>query len=362
MKRIVTIVGARPQFVKAAALSRAFLSIYPKEVEEIIIHTGQHYDDNMSRVFFEELAIPEPNLNLSVGGGSHGEMTGRMLGKLEKSLVEIQPEMILVYGDTNSTLAGALAASKLHIPIAHIEAGLRSYNRNMPEEINRVLTDHVSDLLFCPTVSSLNNLRKEGVVNGVHHVGDVMFDVALHYKEAKQAAGDILAKLDLEDKSFVLVTCHREENVSRVEKLEEILQGLNAIANELRVIFPMHPRTKKAVKEAGLEKLLKNLTVLQPASFLEMLRLQSGAALILTDSGGVQKEAFFYKVPCVTMREETEWVETINNGWNRLVGADRKKIEATVLEVLRVKMLPCKDQPFGDGKAAEKIAEKVLDF
>lgn len=357
-KKIVTIVGARPQFIKAAAVSREVLK-HPDQLEEVMVHTGQHYDPNMSQVFFDELEIPAPRYNLEVSGGSHGAMTGRMLEGIERILLDEKPDWVLIYGDTNSTLAGALAAAKLHIPVAHVEAGLRSFNMRMPEEINRILADRVSSLLLCPTEAAVQHLRSEGVTAGVHNVGDVMYDVALYYCDRARATSKILQALSLQEKNFALVTCHRAENTDDPVRLEGIVSALAQIASDMPVVLPLHPRTRKLLQQFGLERHLAALTVVEPLPFLDMVALEQAARVILTDSGGVQKEAFFYRVPCITMREETEWVETVELGWNHLVGADRARIlEAyAALEDGRAEV---SGQPYGDGRAAARILALLM--
>ena len=357
-RKIVTIVGARPQFIKAAAVSREILK-HPGAIEEVMIHTGQHYDPNMSQVFFDELEIPAPKYNLEVSGGSHGVMTGRMLEGIEKILLEEKPDWVLIYGDTNSTLAGALAASKLHIPVAHVEAGLRSFNMRMPEEINRILSDRVSTLLLCPTDAAVDNLAREGVVQGVRNVGDVMYDVAKYYRERARNESEILQVLGLEEKGFVLTTCHRAENTDSQERLTEILSALSTIAESLPVVLPLHPRTRKLVVDYGLEGFLENLTVVEPLPFLDMVALEQAAKVILTDSGGVQKEAFFYEVPCITMRDETEWVETIELGWNRLVGASRVRILEAYAQSIEPRRA-VQGSPYGTGAASQVILEELM--
>ncbi len=357
-RKIVTIVGARPQFIKAAAVSREILK-HPGEIEEVMIHTGQHYDPNMSQVFFDELEIPAPKYNLEVSGGSHGAMTGRMLEGIEKILLEEKPDWVLIYGDTNSTLAGALAASKLHIPVAHIEAGLRSFNMRMPEEINRILSDRVSTLLLCPTDAAVENLAREGVVDGVRNVGDVMYDVAVYYRERARNESRVLQALGLEEKGFVLTTCHRAENTDSQERLTEILSALSTIAESLPVVLPLHPRTRKLVADYGLEGCLQNLTVVEPLPFLDMVALEQAAKVVLTDSGGVQKEAFFYQVPCITMRDETEWVETVELGWNQLVGASCEKI-MTAFNGIANGCADDQSAPYGSGFASRIILEELL--
>lgn len=351
--KIVTVVGARPQFIKAAAVSRVIGAQYAGTIDEVLVHTGQHYDENMSKVFFEELDIPEPKYNLEISGGTHGAMTGRMLEAVEKVLLQERPDWLLVYGDTNSTLAGALAAAKLHIPVAHVEAGLRSFNTRMPEEVNRILADRVSTLLFCPTVSAVENLGTEGVTRGVHNVGDVMYDVALFYRDRARQHSTFLQRLGLEPGGFALATCHRAENTDDPRRLESILTALAEIGGQVPVILPLHPRTHKLVRDHGLSHLLSGLRVTEPLPFLDMVALEQAAQVILTDSGGVQKEAFFYRVPCITLRDETEWVETIRLGWNCLAGAGKEEILAAYWGLQAPAGVPA--QPYGSGDAAKKI-------
>ncbi|MDH4380557.1 MAG: UDP-N-acetylglucosamine 2-epimerase (non-hydrolyzing), partial [Gammaproteobacteria bacterium] len=311
---IITIVGARPQFIKAAALSRALRA--DAELSEELLHTGQHFDDNMSAVFFRELSIPAPRFNLSINGGPHGQMTGRMLEAIETVLLNTKPDLVLVYGDTNSTLAGALAAAKLHIPVAHVEAGLRSFNRRMPEEVNRVLVDHLSALLFCPTFDAVTNLAHEGITAGVHHTGDVMFDATLHARSAALMQSQVLERLQLTPGSYVLCTIHRSENTDDEQRLRALLAHVKQVAGEKRVVLPLHPRTGQVFARLGIDT--DGLQIVEPLGYFDMHRLLSGAAQVLSDSGGVQKEAYFHRVPCVTLRDETEWTETLAAGWNRL--------------------------------------------
>lgn len=355
--KVITIVGARPQFIKAAAISREILKC-PDAVEEVIVHTGQHYDPNMSEVFFEELGIPAPKYNLEVSGGGHGSMTGRMLEGIEQILMNEQPDWVLIYGDTNSTLAGALAAVKLHIPVAHVEAGLRSFNMRMPEEINRILSDRVSSLLLCPTAIAVENLASEGITRNVHNVGDVMYDVALFYRDRAKQESRILEILGLEKGRFALATCHRAENTDAPARLEGIMSALASIAQDVPVVLPLHPRTRKLLQNHKLEHYLESLLVVEPLPFLDMVALEQAAKVIFTDSGGVQKEAFFYEVPCITMRDETEWVETVELGWNQLVGACPKAILAAYAqsgEGARVRAAP-----YGQGNASARILAQLL--
>jgi UDP-GlcNAc3NAcA epimerase len=370
--KIATIVGARPQFIKAAAVSRAIAthnvgqtsrSVPPasadRPIEDVIIHTGQHYDANMSQVFFEELAIPEPRYNLGIGSLSHAVQTGRMLQAIEPLLVNEKPDWVLVYGDTNSTLAGALAARKLNLNVAHVEAGLRSFNRRMPEEINRVLADRISDLLFCPTDAAVENLQREGVTRGVEQVGDVMFDASLFSRERARRSSRILETMRLAPRSFVLATVHRAENTDDPARLGGICDGLARVAGRWRVVLALHPRTRRFLAEHGMNARLGNVEVIDPVPYLDMIRLEESARAICTDSGGVQKEAFFYRVPCVTLRDETEWVETVAAGWNTLVSADAAAILRAVEAADRT---PPKSNAlfYGDGNAAGRIVEILL--
>lgn len=362
MIRVATIVGARPQFIKAAAVSRAFRRYYGGQIEEVLVHTGQHYDENMSKVFFDELDIPHPAYNLEISGGNHGCMTGRMLEAIENVFLRERPDVVLVYGDTNSTLAGALAAAKLHIPVAHVEAGLRSFNMHMPEEINRILADRVSAMLFCPTETAVTNLQSEGITKGVHNLGDVMYDVALFYREKARSQSKCLQQLNLSEGGFALATCHRAENTDNLERLSGIVSALSNIAENIPVVFPLHPRTRKLLSDFGLIERLGNVKVTTPLPFLDMIALEQAALVILTDSGGVQKEAFFYGVPCITLRDETEWVETIQLGANRLVGAATVEILTAFNHVVNKGRVAVQNTPYGDGNAAEKIVSLVAEF
>lgn len=319
--KITTVVGARPQFIKAAVVSRALRKQY--NIEEKIIHTGQHYDKTMSAVFFDELDIPKPHYNLGIGGGSHGQNTGRMIEKIESVLLKDVPDHLLVYGDTDSTLAGALAAAKLNIPVIHVEAGLRSYNRQMPEEINRVLTDHIAKLLLAPTEIAVNNLASEGISGeGVHLVGDVMFDAALFYTGVAVTKSKILSKLAIQPQNYILATIHRQENTDDRKRLAAIVQGL--AGSDLPIILPLHPRTAACLSKFDL-LLPSTVLAIEPVGYLDMVMLEKHASLIVTDSGGIQKEAFFHKIPCVTLRNETEWVELTKSGWNSVVKPDNHK-------------------------------------
>ena len=333
-------VGARPQFIKAAPVSRALTSI--PGMEEILVHTGQHRDPELSEIFFEELELQQPLYDLGVSGGSHGQMTGRMLPLLEDVIRDTKPDVVLVYGDTNSTLAGALAAAKLQVPIAHVEAGLRSFNRSMPEEINRVIVDHMSSLLFCPTSAAVGNLRAEGISSGVYHTGDVMYDSALLAREHAAARSKILSTLGLTPESYALATVHRASNTDDPVQLAKVMAYLESWAQREPVCFPVHPRTRQALIAASLT--VNSLIMLPPLGYLDMAQLTANASAVLTDSGGLQKEAYFYRVPCVTLRTETEWSETVDAGWNRLWTTDRYA-------------LPRRDIPdYGTGTAAQTIA------
>lgn len=313
--RIITVVGARPQFIKAFALSRTLRQ--SGDLEEILVHTGQHFNWNMSDVFFVELGIQRPKYNLNIHGGGHGAMTGQMLCALEEILLRENPAAILVYGDTNSTLAGALAGAKLSVPVVHIEAGLRSYNRKMPEEVNRIAVDHLSTLLFCPTQRAADNLAREGIATGVHIVGDLMFDTARLTASLAQHS-EILSRLCLEKKAYGIATFHRQENLENPATLNAIASYLREYSESVPLLMPLHPRTKSALEKAGIALATERLRLIEPLGYLDMFRLISSAAVILTDSGGVQREAYFHRVPCITLRDETEWTETVESGWNRL--------------------------------------------
>lgn len=348
--KIITVLGARPQFIKAAAFSRAVKNY--SSIKEVIVHTGQHYDQNMSDVFFEEMDIPKPKYILRTGGKSHGAMTGQQLESIEKILLEEQPDLVLVYGDTNSTLAGALAAVKLHIPIAHIEAGLRSFNRTMPEEINRILTDQISDYLFVPSESAKQNLINEGInKNKIFVVGDIMYDVSLYYKEKMQKPRWFD---DLKLNQFILCTIHRAENTDDINKLANIFKGLG-LSNK-NIVLPLHPRTVSKIKQYGLD-IPKNIRVVKPVGYLDMVWLEINSVLIVTDSGGVQKEAYFHKKHCVTLREETEWVELVNAGFNKLVGSDADLIFDSIL-TLDNRVIE-NTNIYGEGDTAYKILDNL---
>lgn len=355
MKRIITIVGARPQFIKAAMLSRAIL--FNEAFEEHIIHTGQHYDENMSKIFFSQINAVKPTWQLHCGNTSHGEMTGRMLIDIEKILIDNKPDYVVVYGDTNSTLAGALAACKLHIPVVHIEAGLRSFNKKMPEEINRILTDNVSSILCCPTKTAVKNLNNENIYKGVFHVGDIMYDAALYFGKVAEEKSNIIDTLNLKEKQFRLCTVHRAENTDNIERLTGIISALNEMStSEMPLVFPIHPRTKICIKKyPQLDKLLnnKNILTIEPLGFLDMVMLEKKADMILTDSGGIQKEAYFHRTPCITLREETEWVETVDAGWNIIAGYKTEKILESINKVNPQKEI----EEYGKGDTANKILE-----
>lgn len=382
--KVLSIVGARPQFIKAAPVIRTIEKNNRKhwfKIRHVLVHTGQHYDENMSRIFFDELDIPRPEYDLEVGSGSHGEQTAKMMQRIETVLIKEKPNMTIVYGDTNSTLAGALTAVKLHIPVAHVEAGLRSYNKRMPEEINRVLTDHISNLLFCPTVNAVNNLYREGFINVVKsahdakdnfslrqstsqplvvNVGDVMLDSISKYARFADVRSDILVKLDLKKKGYALVTVHRAENTDNKERLRDIFEALIKISKDIRIILPLHPRTGKAIEESRID--ISELKEIEPVSYLDMICLEKNAKVICTDSGGMQKEAYFCRVPCITLRDETEWEETLESGWNRLADAEPDRIQTCIEEVISDSWdLKPQVNRFGDGKAADKIYRMIME-
>lgn len=379
MKKLMTIIGARPQIIKAAAISRVLEKQYGNEVEELIVHTGQHYDENMSAVFFEELGIPKPFAQLNTGSGAHGGQTGGMLRDLEELMLQHQPDAVIVYGDTNSTLAGSLAASKIGIPVVHIEAGLRSFNKAMPEEINRIMTDHVSTLLFSPTKQGIDNLKKEGFqpdttgkahidAPKIYHCGDIMYDNSLYFSELALKQSTVLKEHGCEDKPFILATVHRNTNTDVPERLRAIFEGLLQISeqHQLDVIVPLHPRTRKYLEQTAGDAFLsqlnatKRIHLIPPVGFLDMIRLEQEAVLVVTDSGGVQKEAYFFRKPCVVLREETEWVELVETGAAQLAGADQARLVAAVAGFMQH---PPTDFPaiFGDGKAADFICRTIQD-
>lgn len=351
--KVLTVIGARPQFIKAATVSN---KIRLNGNTEILVHTGQHYDNNMSDIFFEELGIPKPDYNLNIGSSNHGHQTGNMLIALEDIYLKEKPDIVLVYGDTNSTLAGSLCASKLLIPVAHVEAGLRSFNKAMPEEQNRILTDHISDLLFTPTLTAVNNLKNENVTKGVHNVGDVMYDAINLFKERAKKVSTIIEKFDLAPNSYVLSTIHRAENTNSIERLTSILSALSSCGK--KIVLPLHPRTKKFIEEYHLH-IGDNIKIIDPVGYLDMISLQENSQKIVTDSGGVQKEAYFLKKPCITMRDETEWVETVDNGWNVIVGSDSNKI-MNALENFNPTGTPA--SAFGNGDSSSIITQIIKDY
>lgn len=357
MKKIVTVLGARPQFIKASVVSHALVAS-GAPVRELMVHTGQHFDANMSDVFFDELGLPPPARHLDIHGGGHGAMTGRMLIEIERVLVEEQPDAVLVYGDTNSTLAGALAAAKLHVPVAHVEAGLRSFNMAMPEEINRILTDRISRWLFAPTAAASAHLLREGVdPTLISSVGDVMYDVALHHGTRVGHEGRQMGTLGLSAGSYVLATVHRAENTDVDSRLLAIVDGLEAVARDIPVVWPLHPRTRAVLARLG--RLPRSLHLIDPVGYLDMVQLEKHAAVIATDSGGVQKEAFFYRVPCVTLRDETEWVELVAAGWNRLLSpASGERVSAAIRAAIGTVGQPI--EPYGQGDAAKRIVERLV--
>jgi UDP-N-acetylglucosamine 2-epimerase (non-hydrolysing) len=345
--KIISVVGARPQFIKCAPVSRALR----KECEEILVHTGQHYDPEMSDIFFKDLHIPEPDYHLEVGSGSHGKQTGAILERVEDVLMHELPDLVLVYGDTNSTLGGALAAAKLHIPVAHVEAGLLSYDRTMHEEINRVVSDHIANILFCPTQTAVDNLTKEGITRGVHRVGDVMVDALIHNTEIAKKKSKIIKNLGLKKRDYYVATVHRPGNTDDKKNLTAIIEAFRESGKT--VVFPVHPRTKKYLRNYGLwESVSDNIRFIDPLGYIDMLHLMSNAKKILTDSGGIQKEAYVMGIPCITMRENTEWIETLIGGWNFLVGADKHKILAALLADGQTN---ADNTVFGKGDAADKI-------
>lgn len=347
--KILSVVGARPEFIQAAPVSR----VLRQRHHEVLVHTGQHYDYRMSQTFFDELGIPTPDYNLEVGSGSHAHQTGEILIRMEEVMLQEKPDLVIVRGDTNSTLAGALAASKLHIPVAHIEAGERSFDRRMPEEINRLVADRLADLFFCVSQKAMKHLAAEGIHTQVHWVGDVMLDAMLANHALARERSTVLKDFDLSPRSYALVTVHRAANTDDPERLKGIIRALNAV--EERVIFPVHPRTRRAIESAGIQ-CKEHVRLIEPVGYFDMMMLEENARLIATDSGGVQREAYFLGVPCLTLREETEWVETVEVGWNRLVGADSEEI----LQAWRTFTPPAERPPiFGDGHASEAIARHI---
>lgn len=378
MKKIITIIGARPQIIKAAALSRAIKNHYSSQLQEIIVHTGQHYDENMSQVFFDELGIPVPDYNLNVGSGSHGKQTAIMIEKIEEILLKENPNAMVLYGDTNSTLAGAIAASKIHVPIVHIEAGLRSFNKAMPEEINRIMCDHASTLLFSPTATGYENLIREGFKTNntkpynvdnpkIYHCGDVMFDNSLFFSEIAEQKTDILQRLQLSKNRYILATVHRNNNTDIPERLNTLLSTLQTISEnqQIDVVLPLHPRTSKLIETHLYPELLSSIRknpkfkICPPASFLEMIALEKNCQIVMTDSGGVQKEAFYFKKPCVILRSETEWIELVKCGAAIVADADQQKIIKAYEDLTENKKI---EYPllYGDGKAAEFICQEMI--
>jgi UDP-GlcNAc3NAcA epimerase len=352
--KLITIIGARPQFIKAAAVSREIAK--HDDIKEIIVHTGQHFDANMSEIFFHQMQIPKPNYNLAINSLSHGAMTGRMIEKIEEVLLKEKPDWVLVYGDTNSTIAGSLAAKKLHIKVAHVEAGLRSFNRNMPEEINRILTDKISDILFCPTDTAVHNLQNEGIgKNSIARIvkcGDVMQDAAIFYSDLAQKP-----EIDLPEK-FILSTIHRAENTDDSKRLTSIFNALSEISNEIPIILPLHPRTKKIISNSQFTTSNSKLIIIEPVGYLEMIYLLQNCEMVMTDSGGLQKEAYFFAKLCITLRDETEWVELVENGFNKLVGADKNKIIKAFNEMF-LKKINFNKNLYGNGFASQKIINEL---
>jgi UDP-GlcNAc3NAcA epimerase len=358
--KIVTIIGARPQFIKAATVSRLIKSNYPK-IEEVIVHTGQHYDENMSAVFFDELCIPQPSINLDIGSSLHGEQTGKMMCALERVLINESPDWVLIYGDTNSTLAGALVSSKLNIAVAHVEAGLRSFNRGMPEEINRIVADQLSTLLFCPSSTAVHNLEREGICKGVQNVGDVMCDSIYFNRDLSDKKSNILSEMDLTDNPYCLLTIHRAENTDKKYRFHRICESLKSLP--LPVVWPVHPRARKLLSDDFLGR-DQNVKLIDPVSYLDMIALEKHAQLILTDSGGVQKEAYWLGVPCLTLRKETEWTELVAMGVNRLVDVDKDNIVVKVKTALSASENICFDvgrKIYGDGFSANRIIQSILE-
>ncbi len=359
MLKVITVVGARPQFIKASVVSRVFQQY--ANIQELIIHTGQHYDESMSDVFFQELDIPKPVYNLGVGGGHHGSMTAKMLEGLEILFLKHRPDWVLVYGDTNSTLAASLAASKLNIKIAHVESGLRSFNRKMPEEVNRVLTDHLSSVLFAPTALSVENLSREGIVENVVQSGDVMFDSVLYFGSKGERNDSLVEKLGLKSSQFIVATCHRPENTDNKIKLNNIFSALIKAAKEYRIVMPIHPRTIKCLEKKGLlDKVRASVDIIDPVGYFDMLCLLENAILVLTDSGGLQKEAFFSGTPCITVREQTEWLELVDSGWNILLPPRcPEDIYQKIKQTIGTQGSAC--DVYGDGKASEKIVQALIE-
>ncbi len=370
---VLSVVGARPQFVKLGPICRAIaVSTRGSRLVHRIIHTGQHYDTGMSDTFFRDLDLPRPDINLGIGSGDHGAQTGRMLAGLEGVFLAHRPDLVVVYGDTNSTLAAGLAAAKLHISVAHVEAGLRSFRKEMPEEVNRVLVDHLSTLLCCPTTTAVHNLTKEGIEQGISSdaasvnqpavvlTGDVMKDAVLQNLERAAQRPETLERLGIDDTGYAVATIHRAENTDDVLRLTGIVEALTQLGSELPVVVPLHPRTRKALSEMGIRMDGHSVRWVEPLSYLDMLWLVSKARLVLTDSGGLQKEAYMLGVPCITLRDETEWVELTDTGWNRLAGANPKRILASARALLEAPPSPASESLYGDGHAAERVLESIL--
>ncbi|UZE95152.1 non-hydrolyzing UDP-N-acetylglucosamine 2-epimerase [Alkalimarinus alittae] len=357
--KILTVIGARPQFIKAATISRKVA--LTRNISEHIIHTGQHYDENMSGIFFDELDIPTPDVNLNIGSGLHGEQTAKMLIGIEQEIIKQKPSCVLVYGDTNSTLAGTLAATKLNTPVCHVEAGLRSFNRNMPEEMNRILTDHASDTLFAPTKNAVNQLRKEGVLsNNIILSGDVMFDAALYYSSKAEASSTIMESNHLTKNNYILATVHRAENTDNLERLTRIMSELKALAQHIKVVMPIHPRTLKFLSDCNISA--QNILLLEPTGYLDMIKLERNSKLIITDSGGVQKEAFFHKKPCITLRTETEWVELVEAGHNVLfppISDNTGSLTESVQSLTSNSQHSFSNSLYGDGHSAQLILSEI---
>jgi UDP-GlcNAc3NAcA epimerase len=360
MKKVLTVLGARPQFIKASVVSEAFSTV--SSIQEVILHTGQHYDENMSSIFFEQMGIPKPTFYLGIGSGSHGEQTAKMLTQIEQVLVDHNFSALLVYGDTNSTLAGALAATKLHIPVVHVEAGLRSFDKLMPEEINRVLTDHVSDLLFAPTFNAIENLKHEGIYgHKVMFSGDVMYDVAIKNSKKADDSSKILKELQLIPQNYILATIHRAENTDNPKRLNAIIEAFEHY-KQFKIVFPLHPRTANVLSKLNwLERLKEAVCVIDPVGFLDMISLEKNSKLIITDSGGIQKEAFFFSVPCVTLRDQTEWVELVQLGWNHLQSPTSSTDILTTIDKA-LNRIGQTDFPYGQGNAADYIVRQIGDF
>ena len=355
--KVLTVVGARPQFVKAAPVERA---LNERALESVLVHTGQHFDHEMSQLFFDELGLRPPDRNLGISGGSHGEMTGEMLGALEKVIVAEQPDWVLVYGDTNSTLAAGVATAKLPPRLAHVEAGLRSFNRSMPEEINRVVVDHLSDLCLTPTVTADTNLAREGITGGkVVRTGDVMYDAVLMFADVARSSSDVAARADVQPRDFILATLHRAENTDDPERLRAAIGGLALLAEKVPVVLPLHPRTRQAIAAMGIDT-PRSLRILPPVGYLDMLWLEENARLVATDSGGVQKEAFFFRRPCVTLRDETEWVELVEVGWNRLVPPSSAADVAAGIDAALAARAGSDASPYGTGDAAKLIVDALV--